>query len=141
MNNLEKETLIQIKAKFEDIKNTYSTELIEAINATTSLKLVDTFMCETDCSNWIPIEFIVDVRKHATNEEMQYLEYRLKFLSDSGIVERTLVRVGCDLKKSWISPAYIFNTPLADLKLKIKIRKILNIIISESDQIVKIIFK
>ncbi|HNC58441.1 MAG TPA: hypothetical protein PLP33_23645 [Leptospiraceae bacterium] len=137
MKKLNRNDIDQLKIKLEPLKDSINLELIDVFRNAKNFKLIDESKNETNFENVIPIELVFGESAHATNEEMGYLEYRIKLMSSTEILERTLLRVGYSLKDSWVSSPYGFNIPLTDLKTKLKFKKLLESLSKDVDKTIK----
>jgi hypothetical protein len=137
MKKLNRNDIDQLKIKLEPLKDSINLELIDVFRNAKNFKLIDESKNETNFENVIPIELVFGESTHATKDEMGYLEYRIKLMSSTEILERTLLRVGYSLKDSWVSSPYGFNIPLTDLKTKLKFKKLLESLSKDVDKTIK----
>jgi len=87
----------------------------------------------------IPLGFSVNNQNHLINKKKGYIDFKIKFLTELDIVERTLLRIVYSLEENstWISSVSTYNILMTEIQLRKTVSNLIREISSKIDHFIK----
>jgi hypothetical protein len=129
MKNITKETIELSVPELEKIFLSFEPKLLEIFDKTKNSVLIDHNGYITLCNEMIPFGFSVVNQYHLINKKKGYIDFKIKFLTESNVIERTLFRIAYSLEEnsSWISSVSTYNI----IRTEIQLRKVVSNLVKE----------